>query len=102
VRSRARRGRAAAARLRRDDFVVNQMEPDRARAIGILEVATHRIADRVAELIEVVGFREDRSANAACDVATAVEVYFLKLIHSPLATSAFSQVEKSSAMNSGS
>jgi len=45
------------------------MEPDRGRTIGILEVTAHRIADRVAELIEVVGLREDRSADAACDVA---------------------------------
>ena len=45
------------------------MEPDGLRPGGILEVATHPVAPRIAELIEVVRFGEDRRADAACDVS---------------------------------
>jgi hypothetical protein len=54
--------------LRRDDFVVHQVEADRLRSIGIIEVTADRVTGRLTELIEIVRFGENRGPNGARDV----------------------------------
>jgi len=45
------------------------MQPDRLGSLGVhVEVAAHGIADHRAQLLEVVGFGHDRSADRARDV----------------------------------
>lgn len=52
--------------LGRDDFLVHQVESNCLRTLSIvIEVTAHRVADQRAQLLEIVGFRDDRRANRA-------------------------------------
>jgi hypothetical protein len=62
TRTPANRARRA---LRRDDFIVHEMQPDHLRpaAIRIIEVTKDGVADHLAELVEIIRFGDDRRAN---------------------------------------
>jgi len=47
-----------------DDFVVREVQPDDFGSIRVVEVAAHRIAHHLAELVEIVRFGEDRTDRA--------------------------------------
>jgi hypothetical protein len=61
----------------RDDFVVDEMEPDRLRSLGIVlvVVAADRLADHRAQLREVVCFGDDRGAHGVGDVAAFLGLF---------------------------
>jgi hypothetical protein len=61
----ARREARAPGVLRGDHFVADEMEPDHLGSLVILEMTPHRIAHGLAQLLERVGFGDDRRMRFA-------------------------------------
>jgi len=56
-------------RLRRDDFIADEMQPNHLRAFAVIEVAANGVSNRRAELVEIIGLRHDRGIDASGHIA---------------------------------
>lgn len=62
-------GERAGAASGGDDLIAHQVQPDHFGPVSLIEVASYRITDGVAQGSEIVGFRDDRRLNTARDIA---------------------------------